>query len=143
MTDVVVLTARRLIDGTGAEAIEGASLVVEDGKITRVARPGEALPAGEHVRHVDLGNRTLLPGLINCHVHICLPGDGTPFEQWMQLPDELLLLLLGTGLAVRHLRMTFVFGILAAPLLCRLLRNAYSIRLSRLACSAWPAHAPR
>lgn len=39
--------------------------------------------------------------------------------------DELLLLLLGTGLAVRHMRMTFVFGILAAPLVCRLLRNAW------------------
>jgi len=39
--------------------------------------------------------------------------------------DELALLALGFGLAVRHNRMMFVFGILAAPIVCRLLANAW------------------
>ncbi len=92
MNRVTVLTADRLVDGTGAPALERAALVVEDGLISRVAAAGDALPAGDRVSRVDLGPRTLLPGLINCHVHLCLPGDGTPFEEWMTLPDELLLL---------------------------------------------------
>jgi hypothetical protein len=37
--------------------------------------------------------------------------------------EELLLLTLGFGLAVRHNRMVFVFGVLAAPIICRLLSN--------------------
>jgi hypothetical protein len=38
---------------------------------------------------------------------------------------ELLLLALGFGMAVRHSRMLFVFGVLAAPVLCRLLSDAW------------------
>ena len=39
--------------------------------------------------------------------------------------DELLLFALGFGMALRHTRMLFVFGVLAAPLLSRLLSNAW------------------
>ena len=39
--------------------------------------------------------------------------------------EELAMLALGFGLAVRHNRMMFVFGILAAPIVCRLLANAW------------------
>ncbi len=39
--------------------------------------------------------------------------------------QEFLLVLMGFGFAVRHERMFFVFGILAAPILCRLLATAW------------------
>lgn len=39
--------------------------------------------------------------------------------------DELLLLALGFGLAIRHERMLFIFGIVTAPIVCRLLANAW------------------
>jgi hypothetical protein len=39
--------------------------------------------------------------------------------------EELAMLALGFGLAIRHNRMLFLFGILAAPVVCRLLRNAW------------------
>jgi hypothetical protein len=39
--------------------------------------------------------------------------------------EEVLLLALGFGLAVRHVRMLFVFGILAAPILCRALADLW------------------
>jgi hypothetical protein len=39
--------------------------------------------------------------------------------------DELILLALGFGMAIRHQRMLFVFGILAAPIVCRLLSGAW------------------
>lgn len=31
----------------------------------------------------DFGESYILPGLINCHVHLCFPGDGTPAENFM------------------------------------------------------------
>jgi hypothetical protein len=39
--------------------------------------------------------------------------------------EEILLLLLGAGMALRHTRFVFVFGILAAPVVCRLLAGAW------------------
>ena len=58
----------RLFDGTGAEVRESVSLLVEAGRIARLAEGGEPPPEG--ARAVDLGGRTLLPGLIDAHAHV-------------------------------------------------------------------------
>jgi hypothetical protein len=54
--------------------------------------------------------------------------------------DELLLVAIGFSLAVRHSRMMFVFGILVAPILCRLLADAwdrYELAKDRIAPNAF------
>jgi imidazolonepropionase-like amidohydrolase len=79
----VILKARRLIDGAGNPAVDNPAVVVVDGKITGVfqgAVPAGAAPAGAEVR--EYPEATLLPGLIDCHVHLNLPGDGTDFTAW-------------------------------------------------------------
>lgn len=86
-----VITVARvgwLIDGTGAEPRRDVVLTIDDGVITHLSESGAA-PRGAML---DLGEYTVLPGLINMHAHTVLPGDGTPFAEWMELPDELLLL---------------------------------------------------
>jgi imidazolonepropionase-like amidohydrolase len=85
----LTIRAGRLIDGTGSEPRRDVVLTVESGVITRVQQAGDAPRDGDVL---DLGDYTVLPGLINMHVHSVLPGDGTPFEQWMEHPDETLLL---------------------------------------------------
>ena len=65
--DTVVVTADRMIDAIAGRAICGRITVV-DGRITAVETQGGALPEG--VRHVDLAGMTLLPGLIDMHVHL-------------------------------------------------------------------------
>jgi len=55
----------RLLDVRTGRVTPGAVVLVEDGRIAAV---GAAAPAG--VRLVDLGDVTLLPGLIDCHAHI-------------------------------------------------------------------------
>ncbi len=63
---VTVIRAARVLDGRGQSIING-DVVVQDGKIVRVgARAG--VPAG--ARLIDLGSRTLLPGLIDGHSHL-------------------------------------------------------------------------
>ena len=65
----VVLRAARLIDGTGAPAVQSAVVVVTDDRIVAVGREGVVrVPAGARV--VDLGDATLLPGFIDAHTHI-------------------------------------------------------------------------
>jgi imidazolonepropionase-like amidohydrolase len=72
--ETLVLSGARLIDGTGAEPVRGRSVVVEGGVITAVVDDARA-PRGSGI---DLAGHTLLPGLINCHVHLCLGAEPDP-----------------------------------------------------------------
>jgi imidazolonepropionase-like amidohydrolase len=81
--ETLVLSGARIIDGTGAEPVRGRSVVVENGVITAVVEDARA-PRGNGV---DLAGHTLLPGLINCHVHLCLGAEADPVRP---LREELL-----------------------------------------------------
>jgi imidazolonepropionase-like amidohydrolase len=62
------LANARLFDGTGSPVRERVSILVEGGRIARLGEGGEAPPEGALA--VDLGGRTLLPGLIDAHAHV-------------------------------------------------------------------------
>jgi imidazolonepropionase-like amidohydrolase len=62
----LAITNATLIDGTGAGPVRGATLIVEGERIERVG-PGIEPPRGAEV--IDAGGRTLMPGLIDAHVH--------------------------------------------------------------------------
>jgi imidazolonepropionase-like amidohydrolase len=62
------LTNARLFDGVDGSAREGAAVLVEDGAIARIGDAAEPSPDGARV--LDLGGRTLLPGLIDAHAHV-------------------------------------------------------------------------
>ncbi len=62
----VLFTNASIVDATMLEPRLG-HVLVEDG----VIRDTDARPDGAEGRHViDLGGRTLMPGLIDCHVHV-------------------------------------------------------------------------
>ena len=63
----IVLKAARLFDGTADKLVTPGIVVISGGKITAVGSDASA-PAGARV--VDLGDATLLPGLIDAHVHL-------------------------------------------------------------------------
>ncbi|MDQ3918209.1 MAG: amidohydrolase family protein [Acidobacteriota bacterium] len=74
----VVIRAARLLDVRSGNVIDNAVVIVEGERVKAVG-PRVAVPAGARV--YDLGNVTLLPGLIDCHTHVMLePEDerGTP-----------------------------------------------------------------
>ena len=63
----------RVIDGLG-RARERATLLVQDDRIVGIGDDREVtVPRG--VREIDARGMTVLPGLIDCHVHLCLGGD--------------------------------------------------------------------
>jgi imidazolonepropionase-like amidohydrolase len=69
MSERVVVRCGRLIDGTGAAPRSGVTLTIEDGRIRHVApsMPDDA-PAGAGL--IDAGDRTVMPGLMDIHVHL-------------------------------------------------------------------------
>ena len=80
---VVALRAARLIDGRGGSVVSPAVIVVRGNRIESI---GGAVPADAHV--IDLGDMTLLPGLIDAHVHTLLQGDITSEDYDVQLFKE-------------------------------------------------------
>lgn len=60
----VAITAQRIIDGTGV-MLPNATVIVENGRIVSVG----ARPAGFRGVLYDLGDATLMPGLIDVHAH--------------------------------------------------------------------------
>jgi len=69
----VAYEGARLIIGDGTAPIESGVLVVQDGHITAVGPTGRVpVPAG--ATHVNVSGRTIMPALVNVHVHIGYEG---------------------------------------------------------------------
>jgi imidazolonepropionase-like amidohydrolase len=73
----VVLKAARLFDAKSGKLVTPGVVVVAEGKIT-ASGSNVSIPAGAEV--IELGDATLLPGLIDAHTHI----TGQPGEDWRQ-----------------------------------------------------------
>ena len=73
---VVALMNARVIDGTGAPAREGYTLVLRDGVIAAMGpTAGTPPPAGARV--IDLTGKSVMPGLVMVHEHLYYPtGPG-------------------------------------------------------------------
>jgi imidazolonepropionase-like amidohydrolase len=68
------IRAERLFDGVGHSVVQDAVVVIDNGRIAAVGPAAQvALPPGTTV--TDAGDRTVLPGLIDAHVHTLLTGS--------------------------------------------------------------------
>jgi imidazolonepropionase-like amidohydrolase len=89
MARSLYLTSARLIDGRGGPPQHGATVGIEEGRITGVDTGDGGVPP--EARRLDLGGRTLMPGLVDAHVH------ATSVDMPPALKGQL-----GTAREVRH-----------------------------------------
>ena len=66
--DTVIVTADRMVDVLAGRVIERPQITIIDGRISAVATQGAAIVPS--ARRLDLPGMTLLPGLIDMHVHL-------------------------------------------------------------------------
>ncbi len=67
MSGALAVVDGNLIDGTGAEPVPDATVVMEDGRV-QAAGADVDVPAGAHV--IDAAGKTVMPGLVEGHAHV-------------------------------------------------------------------------
>ena len=72
---VIALTNVKIIDGTGAAARDGQTIVIENGRITAVGKSSDVKPpSGAQV--MDLAGHTVIPGIVGLHDHLYYTAAG-------------------------------------------------------------------
>jgi len=88
-----LIKAARLINGNGGPPLERAAVLMEGRQVRAVGTEESVVPPeGTEVLEIDYGDKTILPGLVDCHVHLIGLGDGRAGDELTQLPDEVLTL---------------------------------------------------
>jgi len=71
---ILAITQARLIDGTGSPPLENAVIIIKEGKFAEVGPEGKIdIPKNAEV--IDVKGKTVIPGLIDAHVHIVYPPN--------------------------------------------------------------------
>jgi imidazolonepropionase-like amidohydrolase len=100
-TDLQVIQPGWLVDGLGETSTEGAAVVLRGNRILWVGPreqlgerngPLGGLDAGNEPRVLEFPQATLLPGLIDCHTHTNMPGDGRSGKEVDEETDDIRLL---------------------------------------------------
>ena len=74
---VIALTHLRVVDGTGAAAMDDQTIIINAGKIASVGPAANAsIPAG--AKTIDMTGYTVRPGLVGMHDHLFFPMGGNP-----------------------------------------------------------------
>jgi imidazolonepropionase-like amidohydrolase len=92
VAETTLLINAFLIDCTGSEPYERASIAVEGERIREV-RPGSSSPTATHDTVIDCAGMTLLPGLTDAHVHVGAV-DVNILDQHREYPSNLVALMM-------------------------------------------------
>ena len=74
---LIALTHVRIIDGTGAPAVEDQTIIISGGKIQSVG-PAKGITIPATAQTLDLNGYTVLPGIVGMHNHMFFPMGGSP-----------------------------------------------------------------
>ena len=103
--------ATALIGGTAfignGEILEHSAVIVEQDKIVKVAKADDLLPQDTGV--TDITGHMLLPGFVDCHLHLLIDGSPNPLAAVQQFSWPMI-----TLIAATHARTTLMAGVTTA-----------------------------
>ncbi len=82
---LIAIKCGKLIDGINTQPLLNKAILVEGNKIIDIVDQRNIPPKASII---DLNNKTVLPGLIDCHTHVLLQGDITSEDYDVQLLKE-------------------------------------------------------
>lgn len=101
MNTLIAFRNITLIDGTGREPIADATVAVRGNKIIYAGEARTWMPTyKEDIINLDFAGKYLLPGLIDCHVHL---SGGGELDSRFDEPDDAAMALKMLGNARKHL----------------------------------------
>ena len=99
-----ILRDAKIIDGRGDIRVRGF-VVIEKNQIVEVGKgPGPSKKTGHEV--IDLDGRCLLPGMIDCHVHLCIDGSADPMQPLQKDSAAMI-----TLKAAKHAQLSLLAGV--------------------------------
>ena len=85
---LTVLRAAALFDGTTTRLTANPVVIIDQGRIVALQTAAETIPDGANV--VDLTGATLMPGLIDTHLHLCFDASDDPVAHLAAMDDDAL-----------------------------------------------------
>jgi imidazolonepropionase-like amidohydrolase len=79
-----------LADGQTNELRHGVSILVEDGKVAWIRPSDDEGPAGKGTHTIEASGSTIVPGMVDSHSHLTLPGGAHWIDRASDSTDELL-----------------------------------------------------
>jgi imidazolonepropionase-like amidohydrolase len=99
-----ILRDARIIDGLGDIQARGF-IVIEENRIVGVGKgAGPSKKTGHEA--IDLDGRCVLPGMIDCHVHLCIDGSADPMQPLQKDSPAMI-----TLKAAKHASLTLLAGV--------------------------------
>ncbi|MBN8212898.1 MAG: amidohydrolase family protein [Xanthomonadales bacterium] len=102
--DASVVSAARMLDVLSGRMLENVHVLIEDGRIKQVAHGKDAFILTTDITRYDLGDATLLPGLIDMHVHIDSDPTYSGYS-YLQFSDRF-----WSAVSVAHAQKTLMAG---------------------------------
>ena len=89
MSMYTVIRAKRMIDGTGNKPVNDPVIVIKGDRIHNVGWDSDGeIPLGARVKELNLEEQTILPGLVDTHIHLTL-GTYGGYSEIIREPDPI------------------------------------------------------
>lgn len=87
-----IIKAKGLVDVEKDTVVPNPFVMIAEDRITKIGRQSEMPAVDPQAQTLDLNDKYILPGLINCHAHICWPGTGASMPDYWDYPYEIIVL---------------------------------------------------